>query len=237
MNVTDVDDKIILRARRNYLLKQYTDSIKSGEEAKAFALEALQSSQSKQKKKHDKALADVADVEKEVASGGEGERAAKKKRDELEVSVKNEAHKLRMVEDALVATRAVAADVEAVVGAAGDYMAEALDAEKGSSVTESSIFRAHAAKYEADFFEDLAALGCRDPDVLTRVSEYIPEIIAYVERIIANGMAYESNGSVYFDTRNFRSCGHTYGKLKPWAVGSAMLAAESEANFETSEKR
>ena len=237
MNVTDVDDKIILRARRNYLLKQYTDSIKSGEEAKAFALEALQSSQSKQKKKHDKALADVADAEKEVASGGEGERAAKKKRDELEVSVKNEAHKLRMVEDALVATRAVAADVEAVVGAAGDYMAEALDAEKGSSVTESSIFREHAAKYEADFFEDLAALGCRDPDVLTRVSEYIPEIIAYVERIIANGMAYESNGSVYFDTRNFRSCGHTYGKLKPWAVGSAMLAAESEANFETSEKR
>ncbi len=34
-----------------------------------------------------------------------------------------------------------------------------------------------------------------------------------------------------------RGCGHTYGKLKPWAVGSALLAAEGESNFETSEKR
>ena len=33
-----------------------------------------------------------------------------------------------------------------------------------------------------------------------------------------------------------RDCGHTYGKLKPWAVGSALLAAEGESNFETSEK-
>lgn len=31
---------------------------------------------------------------------------------------------------------------------AGDYIAEALDKEKGSSVTDASIFRAHAAKYE-----------------------------------------------------------------------------------------
>lgn len=48
------------------------------------------------------------------------------------------------------------------------------------------------------------SLGCRRPDVLTRVSEYMPEIIAYVQRIVDNGMAYVSNGSVYFDTHNFR---------------------------------
>ncbi len=48
------------------------------------------------------------------------------------------------------------------------------------------------------------ALGCRRPDVLTRVSEYVPEIIAYVQQIISNGMAYEANGSVYFDTNSFR---------------------------------
>ena len=32
MNVTDVDDKIILRARRNYLLEQYQDSGKTADE-------------------------------------------------------------------------------------------------------------------------------------------------------------------------------------------------------------
>lgn len=48
------------------------------------------------------------------------------------------------------------------------------------------------------------ALGVRRPDVVTRVVEYIPQIIAFVERIIANGMGYEAGGSVYFDTQRFR---------------------------------
>ena len=35
-----------------------------------------------------------------------------------------------------------------VVEVAGDYMAEDLDARGGAQVTDQSIFRAHAAKYE-----------------------------------------------------------------------------------------
>jgi cysteinyl-tRNA synthetase len=34
-----------------------------------------------------------------------------------------------------------------------------------------------------------------------------------------------------------REAGHVYGKCKPSSVGNATLASESEANFETSEKR
>ncbi|CAB0029261.1 unnamed protein product [Trichogramma brassicae] len=44
------------------------------------------------------------------------------------------------------------------------------------------------------------------PNVLTRVSEYVPEIVAFIEKIIDNGFAYESNGSVYFDV--FLHSGH-----------------------------
>ncbi|GFH15847.1 tRNA-synt_1e domain-containing protein [Haematococcus lacustris] len=90
---------------------------------------------------------------------------------------------------------------------------------------------------QREFVEDMEVLGCRPPTVMTRVSEYIPEVVAYIQVIIDNGMAYESGGSVYFDTASFRACGHTYAKLKPWAVGSTLLAAEGEANFETREKR
>lgn len=50
----------------------------------------------------------------------------------------------------------------------------------------------------------MESLGCRPPDVLTRVSEYMPEIVEYCQRIVDNGMGYVSQGSVYFDTRNFR---------------------------------
>ena len=40
--------------------------------------------------------------------------------------------------------------------------------------------------------------------VLLRVSEHMPEIVAYVEAIQANGFAYQASGSVYFDTQAFR---------------------------------
>ncbi|KAG2442848.1 hypothetical protein HXX76_002927 [Chlamydomonas incerta] len=244
MNVTDVDDKIILRARRNFLLAQYKSSGKSAEEVKVFTIEAIEAGIAKQHKKVAEMEAMVAkDAAEAEADPDEKKRAfALRKVADLQEAVKGEALKGRQAAEALAAVQALgtaggAADAEALLAVGSDYVAEALDRALGANVTDPTVFRAHAAKYEREFLEDMDALGCRRPDVLTRVSEYIPEILEYVTRIIGNGMAYASNGSVYFDTQNFRSCGHTYGKLNPWAVGSAALAAEGESNFETSEKR
>ncbi len=51
---------------------------------------------------------------------------------------------------------------------------------------------------------DMRDVGCRDPTVLTRVSEYMDVIVEYIKKIMANGFAYAANGSVYFDTQAFR---------------------------------
>jgi len=67
------------------------------------------------------------------------------------------------------------------------------------------------------------------PDVLTRVSEYVPEIVEYVQKIISNGFAYVSNGSVYFSVTKFDSCPeHFYAKLVPEAVGDLQALQEGE---------
>eukprot|EP01026_Neomeris_dumetosa_P006850 TRINITY_DN12142_c0_g1_i1.p3 TRINITY_DN12142_c0_g1~~TRINITY_DN12142_c0_g1_i1.p3 ORF type:complete len:124 (+),score=15.10 TRINITY_DN12142_c0_g1_i1:39-374(+) len=95
---------------------------------------------------------------------------------------------------------------------------EKIDREKGAGVTDHSIFKKHAAKFETEFLKDMEDLGVRPPDVMTRVSEYIPEIVSYIQRIMEQGFAYEMDGSVYFDTSAFRQKGHTYGKLEPWSV-------------------
>ncbi len=64
--------------------------------------------------------------------------------------------------------------------------------------------RRHAARYEQEFREDMEMLGCRTPSVLTRVSEHMDQIRAYINEIHVHGMAYTVNGSVYFDTQKFR---------------------------------
>jgi cysteinyl-tRNA synthetase len=86
----------------------------------------------------------------------------------------------------------------------------------------------------------MRALNVRPPDLLTRVSEYVPEIIEFVLGIVKNGFGYESGGSVYFDTIAFdRHPDHSYAKLEPWSAGNMKLIEEGEGDLSLglSEKR
>lgn len=75
----------------------------------------------------------------------------------------------------------------------------------------------------------MSRLHVRPPDTLTRVTEYIPEIIDFVKTVINNGYAYESEGSVYFDTEVFDgSKSHVYAKLQPGSKGNKELLEDGE---------
>eukprot|EP00899_Mesostigma_viride_P011633 jgi/Mesvir1/20470/Mv12360-RA.1 len=247
MNVTDVDDKIILRARRNYLLERYRQKQLAAVKGGGSPADTLQQVRSDISSALAKSItsqgARVAQCEADMASTTESR--AKEELTEAAAQEKLKLDKLLKAQAELAAitpvTSATSSEfaplLDPLLSVGGDALASSLDASEGQGVTDIDIYRAHAARYEQEFFEDMARLGVRSPSVLTRVSEYIPEIVAYVERIIANGFGYEANGSVYFDTAAFRKAGHFYGKLCPWAVGAGNLAAEGEMNFATSEKR
>lgn len=87
------------------------------------------------------------------------------------------------------------------------------------------------AKYEGEFVEDMISLGVQPPDIVTRVSEYVPEIITFIKTLVDKGIAYPSNGSVYFDTGEFTRQGFTYGKLMPEQIGNSDLLAEGEGSL------
>uniref|UniRef100_K1REP5 Cysteinyl-tRNA synthetase, cytoplasmic n=1 Tax=Magallana gigas TaxID=29159 RepID=K1REP5_MAGGI len=75
-------------------------------------------------------------------------------------------------------------------------------------------------------------------DVLTRVSEYVPEIVEYIKKIMDNGYGYESNRSVYFDTAAFDAAeGHSYAKIVPEAYGDKAALNEGEGELTVSAER
>ena len=61
------------------------------------------------------------------------------------------------------------------------------------------------------------------------MTEYVPEIVSFVETIISNGFAYAANGSVYFDSPKYAASeGRAYPKLMPEASQDVASLADGE---------
>ena len=67
----------------------------------------------------------------------------------------------------------------------------------------------YTAKYIEALWEDFDALGCERPDIVPRATRHIPEMVAIIEKLLANDHAYKSDGSIYYRIASFPE----YGKL------------------------
>jgi len=81
-----------------------------------------------------------------------------------------------------------------------------------------------AERFIQAYFEDVSALGCLKADVHPRVTENIDTIIAFIQGLIDKGFAYESEGDVYFRTREFEE----YGKLSHQSIDELRLGSRIE---------
>jgi cysteinyl-tRNA synthetase len=63
--------------------------------------------------------------------------------------------------------------------------------------------------YTRSYFEDMDRLNILRPDISPRASGHVPEQIELAELLVEKGVAYESNGSVFFSVKDWPS----YGKL------------------------
>lgn len=89
-----------------------------------------------------------------------------------------------------------------------------------------------AKKWELDFWEDMKNLNVLLPTSITRVSEYVDDIIKYIEKIIENKYAYVCEGNVYFDIEAFKnSSKHVYAKMEPTSVQDESRILEAEGNL------
>ncbi|OAD58189.1 Cysteine--tRNA ligase, mitochondrial [Eufriesea mexicana] len=82
--------------------------------------------------------------------------------------------------------------------------------------------------YENEFIEDMQMLNIAKPHLYCRVTDYISQIIQFVQGIIDNGNAYISKDeSVYFDTHKYAM----YGKLMPPVSDSNHPDKKSSLDF------
>lgn len=208
MNITDIDDKIIKRARTKYLIKQYNDSQVPMEQVYHDIAAAME--------QHNAIIATTTDPDKrkmfidevqKVKAAADAVKAASVLQNSAEASIKQ----------------------EQLLCSAASVLGEWLDRQKGKDVSDNSIFAELPRHYEEEFIKDMKALNVLPADVVTRVSEYVPQIVEYVKKIIDNGYAYESNGSVYFDVGKFDAePNHYYAKLVPEAYGNQEALEEGE---------
>jgi cysteinyl-tRNA synthetase len=83
-----------------------------------------------------------------------------------------------------------------------------------------------AARFAADYNRDMARFGVLPPDVEPKVSTHIAEIIALIERLIANGAAYQVDGDVNFEIAKFPA----YGALSGMKLDDLVAGARVEVD-------
>ena len=245
MNTTDLDDKIILQGRQQYLLARFKqehaaedDSVSDSVSAEAEAafqhyigknLPSLPSDTSTE------TFSEAADkAYKETAKPLPLADAVTVKQDQgvtvADLLLKAHIETARSAVEALQAP----GNLPEFFARTDDILLPYLDALHGAEMDSNNhkIYQELAQKFERRFFEDMNALNVLAPDQLTRVTEYVPQIIRFVEKIVANGFGYATlDGSVYFDIDSFEEAGHSYSRLEPWNKNDQALQADGEGSL------
>ena len=217
MNITDVDDKIIKRGRSKHLFQQYVSNVDT--ERRLEFRDDLQNS--------------LLLLREKLSSENDKDKKTMLKK------------MLSTLEDTMLETQQLVKlpdchrdQLERLARTAEFALSEYLDMKLGASVTDHGIFQQLSRQYEEEFHRDMKDLSILPPDVLTRVTEYVPEIVSFIEVLVKKKYAYESRGSVYFTTNLFHSTDmHQYAKLMPEAATNLTQLQEGEGELTSGEEK
>ncbi|KAJ6788399.1 hypothetical protein PWT90_07794 [Aphanocladium album] len=234
MNITDIDDKIIIKARRQRLLDVEKKKQYSADELKQLGLSAftayaekslplLLEAEANLNESNYPAARDAA-YGKVLAGGtltGEG------KPSDAEAKVKMHIGNMNVAAEAIKSGQIHPGCDEILLPYLDSLYKETVD------TSDQTMFTDLTKAMEDLFMQDLDSLNVLPPDVITRVTEYVPQIADFVQRIVEKGFAYEADGSIYFDITAFEKAGNTYARLRPDSKNDKALQEEGEGALST----
>ncbi len=74
------------------------------------------------------------------------------------------------------------------------------------------------------YLDDMRAVGAMDPTEMPRATQYIPQMIQMIEKLITDGFAYAKDGHVLFRVRSYKE----YGALSGRSVDDMIAGARVE---------
>jgi cysteinyl-tRNA synthetase len=86
--------------------------------------------------------------------------------------------------------------------------------------------REYTDRYAEAFFEDLRTLRVQPAEHYPRATDYIPEMVALVQRLESSGHSYRSEGSIYYRIGSFP----TYGRLSGVRPEGNLVGARVDAD-------
>ncbi|KAI1272809.1 cysteinyl-tRNA synthetase [Xylaria sp. FL0933] len=233
MNFTDIDDKIILRARRQRLLenekqKKYTEAELS--ELGIAAFRAYAKSNLPKLLEADDGPLDLDNyIPRRDAAYGQvlagGTLTGEGKPGDDEAKVKMHISNMNSAVTAIRGNQLFSGAEEILLPYFDSLYKESFD------TSDQTVFTSLTQLMENEFTKDMDALNVLRPDVVTRVTEYVPQIASFVEKVVEKGFAYEAEGSVYFDIAAFEKAGNTYARLRPESRNDKALQEEGEGSL------
>ncbi|RWA12818.1 hypothetical protein EKO27_g2286 [Xylaria grammica] len=233
MNFTDIDDKIILKARRQRLLeiekkKEYTKAELT--ELGLAAFRAYAKNNLPGLLVGDDAPLDLANyIPRRDAAYGRvlvgGTLTGEGKPSDDEAKLKMHISNMTSAVIAIGGNQLFPGAEEILLPYFDSLYKESLD------TSDQTIFTSLTQFMENEFTKDMDALNVLRPDVVTRVTEYVPQIASFVEKVVEKGFAYEAEGSVYFDIAAFEKSGNTYARLRPESRNDKALQEEGEGSL------
>ena len=81
------------------------------------------------------------------------------------------------------------------------------------------------------YLEDMAALGNLEPNLMPRATDFIPQMISYIELLIKGGFAYTHEGHVLFSVSNYKNYGRLSGRsIEDMIAGARVEVASYKRN-------